>query len=314
MHHVSVVVPVYNCENYLERAVESLLNQTTPVEIVLVDDGSQDGSPQICDAYHERHESIKVIHTENGGAARAREIGIAAATGEYIGFMDSDDWVKRDMFEVLYEEAKRLDLDMIQCGFVNTDHYELQDSCFDSANTKMFDSMTALKNLYGVDNNRGEFNYLLWNKITRSEIMKIIPMPIKQKSQNDVPVVPKIIWNCSNVGCNNEPLVYYYHRNDTNNESITDKLWKSNGDAIYSHITAFQDVSDYFKLKDRLAYQLSLTHTLAWCLSSLKNTNSSEECKHLAKNIIKSVELSDCKFLPTKKRIAIAVLKTTLGR
>ncbi|MBR5479469.1 MAG: glycosyltransferase [Clostridia bacterium] len=111
---VSVVVPVYKSEKYLERCVNSLLSQTlAEIEIILVDDGSPDGSPEICDAFAAKDGRIKVIHKENAGAGEARNSGITLASGEYIGFVDSDDYVDERMFYALYSAAKKHEAELV---------------------------------------------------------------------------------------------------------------------------------------------------------------------------------------------------------
>ena len=99
---VSIIVPVYHTEAYLPACLESLLNQThRNIEILLVDDGGTDGCPEICDAYAAKDARVKVIHKQNGGVSAARNDGINAATGDFIGFVDSDDWVEKDFVEGL---------------------------------------------------------------------------------------------------------------------------------------------------------------------------------------------------------------------
>lgn len=115
---VSVVVPVYNADEYLNRCIDSLLKQTLKeIEIILVDDGSTDLSSQICDEYEKNNSNIKVLHLENGGPARARNKGIEIATGEYIGFADSDDYCHPEQFEKLYQNAKDNNCDIAMCSF-----------------------------------------------------------------------------------------------------------------------------------------------------------------------------------------------------
>ena len=105
-YKISVVVPVYNAEKYLKRCVDSLLSQTHPkMEILLVDDGSKDSSGEICDVYGNTNSNIKVFHKENGGSSSARNLGIRNATGDYVGFCDSDDYVEADMYESLLKAA-----------------------------------------------------------------------------------------------------------------------------------------------------------------------------------------------------------------
>ena len=121
MPKISIIVPVYNVEKYLRKCVDSILNQTfKDFELILVDDGSIDTSGKICDEYNLKDNRIKVIHKENGGLSSARNAGLDIAQGEYIGFVDSDDWIELDMYEELYKICKENDTDVgivgINCG------------------------------------------------------------------------------------------------------------------------------------------------------------------------------------------------------
>lgn len=115
---VSVVVPIYNVEKFIHQAIDSILRQTLQdIEVILVDDGSPDNCPQICDDYAKKDYRVKVIHQTNGGLGAAYNRGIKAATGEYIGFVEPDDWIEPEMYEVLYKNAKYYDTDATKCGF-----------------------------------------------------------------------------------------------------------------------------------------------------------------------------------------------------
>lgn len=115
---VSIIVPVYKVERYLDRCLNSLINQSLEnIEIILVDDGSPDNCPQICDQYVKLYPHIKVIHKENEGLGYARNSGLEIATGKYIAFVDGDDFVERSMFEKLYDTAIKKDADTVFCGF-----------------------------------------------------------------------------------------------------------------------------------------------------------------------------------------------------
>ena len=117
---ISVIVPVYKVEDYLDRCVKSLLNQTYKnIEIILVDDGSPDACPQMCDVYAERYDNVRVLHKENGGLSLARNAGIDVAQGKYIGFVDSDDWVAPDMYLYLINLINRYNADVAQIGYMN---------------------------------------------------------------------------------------------------------------------------------------------------------------------------------------------------
>ena len=117
MPKISIIVPVYNVEKYLEKCVKSILNQTfTDFELILVDDGTPDSSGVICDQFAEKDERIKVIHKKNGGLSDARNTGIEVAKGEYIGFVDSDDYIAEDMYELLYTNIVNEEADLSICG------------------------------------------------------------------------------------------------------------------------------------------------------------------------------------------------------
>lgn len=119
---ISVIVPVYKVEAYLDRCIESIVNQTyTNLEIILVDDGSPDKCPEICDKWVNRDNRVKVIHKENGGLSSARNVGLNASRGYYIGFVDSDDWIAPDMYEYLLRLLKKekADYSAIEMKIVN---------------------------------------------------------------------------------------------------------------------------------------------------------------------------------------------------
>lgn len=118
MPRVSVIVPIYNVEKYLDRCMESLLNQTLKnIEIIMVDDGSPDLCPQMCDEYAKKDSRVKVVHKKNAGLGLARNSGLDIATGEYVAFVDSDDYVGLDMYKALYDRAEANKCDAVFCGF-----------------------------------------------------------------------------------------------------------------------------------------------------------------------------------------------------
>lgn len=120
MPKVSLIIPVYNVENYIEKCLNSVLKQTLDdIEIIIVNDGSEDSSKNIIDRYIEKHKNrIKYFEKENGGLSSARNFGIPHATGEYIAFLDSDDYVEPETYEEMYNLAKKEDADMVECDFI----------------------------------------------------------------------------------------------------------------------------------------------------------------------------------------------------
>lgn len=118
MKKISVIIPVYNTRAYLKQCVDSIINQTyLDMEIILVDDGSTDGSAELCDEYKKVDERIRVIHQKNKGCMSARLCGVQNSKGEYIGFVDSDDWIEQDMYQVLMLAAERKKCDIVSMGY-----------------------------------------------------------------------------------------------------------------------------------------------------------------------------------------------------
>lgn len=147
---ISVIVPIYKSEKYLDRCVESLVNQTYEnLEIILIDDGSPDGSPQICDRWAQKDCRIKVIHKANGGAFSARLHGVKEATGSYIGFVDSDDWIEKDMYEYLYNLIIKYSAQIANSNIRNIDENEAYSETIINApeNIKVFNFEEIMKNM-----------------------------------------------------------------------------------------------------------------------------------------------------------------------
>ena len=120
---ISIIIPVYQVKEYLCQCIDSVLNQTYQnIEVILVDDGSTDGSGEVCDSYMEKDQRVKVIHKPNGGLVSARKMGIQSAEGDYIGYVDSDDWVDETMYENLYRNMVENNADMVICA--HTEEYD----------------------------------------------------------------------------------------------------------------------------------------------------------------------------------------------
>ena len=117
MAKVSIIVPVYNVEKYIEKCLKSLVNQTLKdIEIIIVNDGTKDNSQRIVDKYTKKYDFVKSYIKENGGLSSARNYGLKYANGEYIAFVDSDDYVDKDMYEIMYNKAKSNDFDVVVCN------------------------------------------------------------------------------------------------------------------------------------------------------------------------------------------------------
>lgn len=171
-YKVSVVVPVYNAELYIEKCVNSILNQTLDsIEIILLDDGSPDKSGEMCDKIAQQNDNVIVFHLENGGPSKARNIGMKYANGEYIGFADSDDYIEPDMLEVLYNTAKAKQADITMCSYFLDEDEKiriLQMSYKEEYSD--YDIRDGLLALYAKQYHNGL--YSVWNKLFKKQMIQ----------------------------------------------------------------------------------------------------------------------------------------------
>lgn len=217
---VSVVVPVYNTERYLHRCLESLRNQTLKdLEIILVDDGSEDFSGDICDKYAAEDARIHVIHKANGGLVSARQTGLSAATGEYVGFVDSDDWIEPDMYRTLYETAEYHGADIVaegiidEIGNVSRERRNLPPG--GTYNTvekkeKLYKSMISCQNFFCL----GIQPYLC-NKLIRRELafLHMTKIPQSIRVGEDAAAVYPMLVQANIIAVSDTAYYHYCHRN-----------------------------------------------------------------------------------------------------
>lgn len=171
---VSIIVPIYNVENYLERCVESLINQTfSNLEIILVNDGSPDKSPLICDEYKEKDERIKVIHKVNGGLSDARNAGLKVSTGEYIIFVDSDDYIELNLVEEAIKVAEKNNSDVVIWGYY-ADFVDEKEKLISSNKIKALNGSFETSRLKNIPISNETVNLLgyAWNKLYKSQVIK----------------------------------------------------------------------------------------------------------------------------------------------
>ena len=166
MKKVSIIVPVYNVEKYLRKCLNSLVNQTlTDIEVILVNDGSKDKSQEIINEFKEKYpEKIKAFETVNGGAAKARNYALEHVTGEYIGFVDSDDYVEEDMYEKLYNKAIEENAEIVCCNYYRVQEEVNKFSAKKFGNQRINKDNIFNKSIYEEKLLFDEVPYL-WNKI-----------------------------------------------------------------------------------------------------------------------------------------------------
>lgn len=210
---VSIVVPVYKVEKYLNKCIESILNQTYKyIEIILVDDGSPDSCPEICDYYDKKDKRIKVIHQENHGLAAARNVGMTYAKGKYITFIDSDDYVGIHYVESLYNAIVFSDADMSICDYI-----KVEDDCGKEAKNATYivlDNVECLKDIYQPTWHGMEF--VAWGKLYNIQLFKKNNICYPEgKIHEDAFVTYKLIYNAKKIVFTKEILYFYRQRENS---------------------------------------------------------------------------------------------------
>lgn len=208
---ITVVIPVYNVESYLRRCIDSIVCQTIKnIDIILVDDGSTDNSGKICDEYREIDNRIKVVHQKNQGLSAARNVGIKMAKTKYICFIDSDDYVEKDMLEYLYEGTLQSGADIVCCGFTNIyENGEIEKITIPD-NDVLFSKEEALDiHLFS-----GYIEVVAWNKLYKLELFNNITYP-EGKLYEDMLTTYKLIDKSNCVLLRPDSKYYYCKRNNS---------------------------------------------------------------------------------------------------
>lgn len=217
MSKISIIVPVYNTEKYLSKCLNSLIKQTyKDIEIIVVNDGSKDKSLEIAKKIAKQDNRIKVFNKENGGLSSARNFGIEKASGEYIGFVDSDDYIKENMFEILYNMIKEANAKIAICGW-----YLVEDNQIRTCNFKC--KKLVLNDEQAIDMllNHVSFDNFACNKLFHRALFKDVIFPVGELLE-DLSTIYKLIHEAKVIVVDSNPLYYYVlHSN-----SITSNLYK----------------------------------------------------------------------------------------
>ncbi len=204
MAKVSIIVPVYNVEKYLDKCLQSLINQTLKdIEIICVNDGSTDNSLEILERYAKKDSRIIIINQENQGLSGARNSGLKKANGEYIGFVDSDDWVDLNFFEKLYNSAVKYNCEIACAGFKRCGKF------FKSARKKYTKEQVYTQINDKIIADKIPYDNYVWNKIYKREALKEFSFPIGRNFE-DIAVTVKIVHKLKNMVT--VPETYYNYR------------------------------------------------------------------------------------------------------
>lgn len=271
---ISVIVPIYNVEKYLSRCVDSIINQTYKnLEIILVDDGSPDNCPKICDEYARQDSRIKVIHKENGGMSDARNAGIKIATGGYISFIDSDDWIKSEMIEDMYNRIIKDNSDLVSVGAIWIDENDNIIKTEASSESCILNTEQAIAEII----QDGKLKQYVWNKLYKADLIKNILFD-KGKYHEDVFWSYKVIGEAKRVSI--EKNIYYFYLQHPG--SIMSEMYTAKRlDAL----DAMKLRCEYTKEKFPKLYDNALTVYIGSCMYHLQLALSAGTDKDVIRNI-----------------------------
>ncbi len=299
---ISIIIPIYKVEKYLDKCVTSILNQSYQnLEIILVDDGSPDGCPAICDEFAKKDKRIKVIHKTNGGLSDARNVGIESASGKYIAFVDSDDFVNKYYVETLYNTLIETGADLSICDYVYVKEDEIVDTNekLEPATTEVFEGAKKFEQIYLE---KGVRFVVAWNKLYKSEIFKNndVRYPIG-KIHEDEFIIHEVLNVCKKVSFTSVPLYYYLIREG----SIMNQTLSEKNIPVYS---ALEKRVLFFKEK----YPELLSVSLTWLLSKVIRDyfKYNKELKTKVNQIFKNLKQTfkyEIKHLPLKQKLKLFI-------
>ena len=297
---ISVVVPIYNVEKYLHQCVDSILAQMyQDIEIILVDDGSTDTCPKICDDYEKSDERIKVIHKINGGLISARKAGVQVATGDYVGFVDGDDFIAPNMYQCMIEKTKENDADIVACGYWESypNKKIVSNPPFNGFYCGEVYKKDILSNALAQ---HGKMPFGLGPNVVsklfkRDLFLKIIDIiPDQITMGEDVCFTYTYMALCSSIQFLNEPLYYYRINTGSMSHKFNKKLWENN-ECLYNTLEYnFKkfEVDDIMGLSVKKYYVYMINRTiykhLMWSNESKKEKISAVKAR-ITNKVIKCI-------------------------
>lgn len=239
---ISIIVPIYNVQQYLKKCIDSIIEQTfNDFELILVNDGSTDKSGIICDEYKKIDNRIKVIHKENGGLSSARNAGIDIAKGKYIGFVDSDDYISKFMFQKLYENIIEYNADISICDYVEV--FQDKEIIYQEKIEKKKLILSNIEALEKIYKEKGWVYVVAWNKLYKKEIFNDLRFPIGKVHEDEM-IAHEILYKANKIIFIEDQLYYYLQRDN----SIMGKNYNINR----------LDIIDAMKIRANFFYEKNL--------------------------------------------------------
>lgn len=302
---VSVIVPIYGVEDYLRKCVDSIINQTYKnLEIILVDDGGKDKCPEICDEYAGKDSRIKVIHKKNGGLSDARNAGIDIAKGEYLVFIDSDDWVETTMVEHLLDACKKYNVKLAACGRYITDGTVINRTAYEGTEG-VYSSEEALNEILSGKS----LDVAAWDKIYARNLFEEIRFPVGENNE-DIAVFYKIVDLAGRVAHTGTTEYFYRSRPG----SITKLKYSTDARKIIeknlNSIEKFLDKEYPSCMPSFYRYKTMNIYALLNKYIKCEGTKKTQEFEHLMNEFRKnkSYFFNDDQTPSKEKKIAIMIL------
>jgi glycosyltransferase involved in cell wall biosynthesis len=288
---ISIIVPVYKVEPYIRKCVDSILSQTfTNFELILVDDGSPDKSGEICDEYAHLDKRVIVIHKENGGLATARNAALDIAKGDYIGFVDSDDWIEPDMYELLYDMCKKNNCEIANCtSIIYFKNKTVKNGTHPLIVHNREQAMRAM--LEGK-----LYDEVVWTKLIKRSLLEEIRFPVGLVYE-DTAFTYKVIHKSNRVCCIGAPK-YHYIKRDNSTMDLAIKDIRIDGVLIYEKMFEFVE-KFYPELGNLVALKLANKAMVILNLISYNQNSSKYEHEYskvtsiLNKHFNKTIKLED---------------------
>ena len=296
---ISVIVPVYKVEPYLERCVKSIINQTYKnLEIILVNDGSPDRCGEMCDEFAKQDSRIRVIHKENGGLSSARNAGLDVMKGEYVGFVDSDDWIEPEMYQNMLNLALEHKAQIICCGIKKID---------EKGNKYLFNDNVDELLFLNTEDALGElpYNTHITNSLCDKLFNKCIFNEVRMTTgiiYEDHEVMHRCIYCAEKTIYTGKPYYNYSY----NSDSITGG--KANI-KLYGFLPSGRARIDFYEKNCPKSLPVVKAKYIEWCLGLIYKTNSVPDCKSARRELIKEIKtmLKTDKNIPFCRNVKIKV-------
>lgn len=317
---LSIIVPIYNVELYLRQCLDSILRQTfEDFELILVNDGSTDNSPNICDDYAARDARIIVVHKENGGLVSARKAGLSTAKGKYIGYVDSDDWIEADMYQALCDAAQAFNVDIVICDIIEN-YLDYEVKATQVVKPGLYQKDRMIKEVYPIMLYAGQYYQFglfpsVSNKLFKKSLLEKFQYQVDDQIRmgEDVACTYPSLLNAKSIYLLDKQYLYHYRQNPSSMTASYDQQFFEKTLVLYKHLRELS-LAPYFV--NQLQYYLTYL-VIAGVQNELhrENEKTLREKRAFLKKMLKHRAINEVlqaiclNKLPFKVKLIILLLK-----